>query len=216
MFGAVARVAALPAARARGLETALGRRQVARRLPLSGVAVLLVALAGVALVFALLTVAVVVAVALQYDAGGGMQLTEQVTWIEAFGASYALGVDGLALTLLALTAGLVPVVMLASWHDADGPDTGSPRIYFALMLALEGLALGVFAATDVFLFYVFFEAMLIPAYFLIGGVGQGAGRRRAAVKFLMFSLGVGLIMLAAVIASPVMKPSANWRPMVPQ
>ncbi len=100
----------------------------------------------VALGFSLLALAVVVAVAVQYDAGGGMQFTETHTWIKAFGAHYALGVDGLALMLVALTALLTPVVIGAAWNDADERAT---NIYFSLMLALEGLALGVFVATDV-------------------------------------------------------------------
>jgi NADH-quinone oxidoreductase subunit M len=149
----------------------------------------------VALGFALLTLATVVAVVVQYDAGAGMQFTETHVWIEAFGAHYALGVDGLALTLVGLTALLTPVVILASWHDADERNT---NLYFALMLALEGLALGVFMATDVFLFYVLFEATLIPAYFLVGSFGR-EGRGKAAVKFLLFMLGGGLVMLASVI-----------------
>jgi NADH-quinone oxidoreductase subunit M len=96
-----------------------------------------------------------------------------------------------------LTLILTPVVLLASWNDGDG-GRWSPNAFFAWMLAMEGLAVGVFSATDVFLFYVFFEATLIPIYFLVGGYG-GVGRARAAVKFLLYSLAGGLIMLAAVI-----------------
>jgi NADH-quinone oxidoreductase subunit M len=153
----------------------------------------------VALGFSLLALLVVVIVAVQYDAGGGMQFTETHRWIEAFGANYGVGVDGLALTLVGLTTLLTPIVILASWHDAD---EGNTNIYFALMLALEGLALGVFVATDVLLFYVLFEATLIPAYFLIGSFGRtvaGAERAKAAIKFLLFMLGGGLVMLASVI-----------------
>jgi NADH-quinone oxidoreductase subunit M len=152
----------------------------------------------VALGFSLLALAVVVAVAVQYDAGGGMQFTETHTWIKAFGAHYALGVDGLALMLVALTALLTPVVIGAAWNDADERAT---NVYFSLMLALEGLALGVFVATDVLLFYVLFEATLIPAYFLIGSFGRAEARvrARAAVKFLLFMLGGGLVMLASVV-----------------
>ena len=87
-----------------------------------------------------------------------------------FGAHYALGVDGIGLTLVLLTAILSPVVILASWNDGDDGRWGV-NAFFAWMLALEGLAIGVFAATDVFLFYVLFEATLIPIYFLIGGFG---------------------------------------------
>jgi len=164
----------------------------------------------VALGFSLLTLVLGGVVASGYKAHGGMQFTEQHEWIKSFGAHYAVGVDGIGLTLVLLTVILTPVVILASWNDADlpvhsAPSPGlrvgprwSPNAFFAWMLAMEGLAVGVFAATDVFLFYVFFEATLIPIYFLVGGYG-GAQRARAAVKFLLYSLLGGLIMLAAVI-----------------
>ena len=84
-----------------------------------------------------------------------------------------------------------------SWDDADGA-RWSVNAFFAFMLSVEGLAIGVFAATDVFLFYVLFEATLIPIYFLIGEFG-GAQRSYAAVKFLLYSLLGGLLMLASVI-----------------
>jgi len=145
----------------------------------------------------LLTLALGIAMAAEYDATGGMQFTEDAEWIRSFGAHYALGVDGVGLTLVMLTVILTPVVILASWNDGDN-GRWSPRAFFAWMLALEGLSIGVFAATDVFLFYVFFEATLIPVYFLIGGYG-GANRARAAVKFLLYSLAGGLIMLASVV-----------------
>src|SRR3954452_8970741 len=129
--------------------------------------------------------------------GDHFQLKERADWIPAFGVHYAVGVDGIALVLIGLTAVLVPVVLLASWHDAE-PSGYSVRTFFALMLVTETLLVGVFAATDVFLFYVFFEAMLIPMYFIIGRYG-GPKRSYAAVKFLIYSLTGGLLMLAAVI-----------------
>ena len=152
----------------------------------------------VALGFSLLTLALGVALAIGYDPGGGMDFTEDVIWIKLFGAHYALGLDGIGLTLVLLTVFLTPVVMLASWHDGDIGAWGA-KGFFAWVLALEGLSIGVFAATDVFLFYVFFEATLIPVYFLVAGYG-GPERVRAAVKFLLYSLLGGLVMLAAVIA----------------
>src|SRR5262249_54556452 len=96
------------------------------------------------------------------------------------------------------------------WHDAEGsaaPGGTTPparpshsvKTYFSLMLVLETMMIGVFAATDVFLFYVFFEAMLVPMYFMIGSYGVGK-RQYAAVKFLLYSLLGGLLMLVAVIA----------------
>jgi NADH-quinone oxidoreductase subunit M len=99
--------------------------------------------------------------------------------------------------MLALIALLVPVVILASWHDAENSRRSIPA-YFALLLTLECTMLGVFAAADIFLFYVFFEVMLVPMYFLIGSYG-GARKQYAAVKFFLYSLAGGLFMLAAVI-----------------
>jgi NADH-quinone oxidoreductase subunit M len=162
----------------------------------------------VALATSVLTLALAVAMSTGYELDGGFQFTEQHTWIEAFGASYALGVDGLGLLMILLTAVLVPIVIGAAWHDADpgvtlrlGDDASQTRqtkAFFAWTLGLEALSIAVFAATDVFLFYVVFEATLIPAYFLIGGFG-GNRRRRAAVKFLIYQLAGGLVMLASVI-----------------
>jgi NADH-quinone oxidoreductase subunit M len=109
--------------------------------------------------------------------------------------------------LIALAAILTPVCMLAAWHDVPGVGRREQN-YFALLLVLETMMVGVFAATDVFLFYVFFEAMLIPVYFLIGGFG-GARRQYAALKFLMFGLVGGLVMLVAVIALYVYGPGGQ-------
>ena len=195
-----------------------------------------------ALVFSVVTLAMTIAMMVAFKTGGpDFQFTQTYQWIPQFGVHFAVGVDGIALVLIGLTAVLMPVVILASWNDADGgpaPGPGSsagqagadqagaqqagaqqasaqqasaepagagsrPRrsvkTYFALLLLLETMIIGVFAATDVFLFYVFFEAMLIPMYFLIGSFGVGQ-RQYAAVKFLLYSLFGGLLMLVAVIA----------------
>ncbi|QDH10698.1 NADH-quinone oxidoreductase subunit M [Nocardioides dongxiaopingii] len=140
------------------------------------------------------TLGLAVAVAVLFKTDEGMQMTEQVDWIGAFGVHYAVGVDGLGLLMVLLTAVIVPVVLVAGWHEGDE----APRSYYAWVLAMEALSLAVFLATDVFLFYVVFEATLIPAYFLIGGFGR-EGRSAAAVKFLMFQLAGGLVLLASVI-----------------
>ncbi|MFC0526788.1 NADH-quinone oxidoreductase subunit M [Phytohabitans kaempferiae] len=133
-----------------------------------------------------------------YDAGGArFQFRESYTWIPAWDARFTFAVDGIALVMLLLIAVLVPLVILASWHDAESSKRSVP-VYFALLLALEGTMIGVFAAGDVFLFYVFFEIMLVPMYFLIGSYG-GHQRQYAAVKFFLYSLVGGLFMLAAVI-----------------
>jgi NADH-quinone oxidoreductase subunit M len=153
----------------------------------------------VGLAFSLVVLAVTVAMALQFDAATGdrFQFAVSTPWIPQFGVDFALGVDGIALVLVALATCLVPVVLLAGWHDADGA-RGTVRGYVALILVLEAAMIGVFAATDVFLFYVFFEAMLVPVYFLIGRYG-GPRRNYAAVKFLLYSLFGGLLMLASLI-----------------
>jgi NADH-quinone oxidoreductase subunit M len=171
----------------------------------------------VSLGISLVTLALAAAIGLRYDIGGDAgdgggryQLTEQHQWIEAFGAYYAVGVDGIGLTLILLTAILTPVVILASWNDGE-QGRWSVRSFFAWMLALEGLAIGVFAATDVFLFYVLFEATLIPVYFLIGGFG-GARRSYAAVKFLIYSLLGGLLMLGSVIGLYVVSADTEGGP----
>jgi NADH-quinone oxidoreductase subunit M len=154
----------------------------------------------VALGFSLVTLVFGIAAALQFENSSTQQfqLTEQHEWIPQFGVSYALGVDGIALVMILMALLLTPVCILAAWRDVP---EGGPRekYYFALMLVLVTFMVGVFAATDVFLFYVFFEAMLIPVYFLIGSFG-GPRRQYAAVKFLLFSLAGGLVMLIGVIA----------------
>jgi NADH-quinone oxidoreductase subunit M len=176
-------------------------------IPLVGalvVAFLPASLAGrarqIALGFSVVALLFTIGAALQFQAGSSQQfqLSEQHSWIEQFGVSYAVGVDGIALVLIVMSAILVPVCLLAAWQDV--PEEGRrQQTYFALMLVLETFMIGVFAATDVFLFYVFFEAMLIPVYFLIGSYG-GPRRQYAAVKFLLYSLLGGLVMLVAVIA----------------
>jgi len=151
----------------------------------------------VALMVSLLTLVLVGALAVGFDvaSAGDYQYYEQYRWIPLFGVSYAVGVDGIALVMVVLSAVLVPICVLAGWNEVSGPRA---RNFFALMLLLETFMIGVFAARDLFLFYVFFEAMLIPVYFLIGGFG-GPNRRYASVKFLLYSLFGGLLMLAAVI-----------------
>jgi len=181
----------------------------------------------IALATTLVTLVVVAVMAAQFKTGGPRFQFQQVyQWIPQFGVHYAVGVDGIALVLILMSVVLMPIVVLASWNDADGEPghsgtaqsgpaqadaapgepaavrpraRGSVKAYFAWMLVLETMMIGVFAATDVFLFYVFFEAMLIPMYFMIGSFGVGQ-RQYAAVKFLLYSLLGGLLMLVAVIA----------------
>ena len=149
------------------------------------------------------TATLVVAIASIFLATGfdksvtGMQYVQSNTWIEAFNINFAVGIDGISLVLILLSTILVPIVILAAWHESD-LGRWSSKSFYILILVLETLMIGVFAATDLFLFYVFFEAMLIPIYFLIGGYGTG-NKSAAAVKFLLYSLFGGLLMLASVI-----------------
>ncbi|WP_197040194.1 NADH-quinone oxidoreductase subunit M [Mycobacterium sp. URHB0044] len=152
----------------------------------------------VALGISLVVLAIVVTLAVRFDpAGPQYQFVEDRQWIPSFGTGYILGLDGIALALVVLTAVLVPLLIVAGWNDG-GDEARSTHTYLALTLAVEGMVLISLVALDVLLFYVFFEAMLIPMYFLIGSFG-GPKRSAAAVKFLLYNLFGGLIMLAAVI-----------------
>jgi NADH-quinone oxidoreductase subunit M len=141
--------------------------------------------------------------------GARFQFVGSWTWIKSFGVHLAFGADGIALVLVTMSVLLVPAVILASWNALDSragaEEAASPngrrrsvKNYFGLLLLLEFFMIGVFTAMDVFLFYVFFEAMLVPMYFIIGSFG-GPRRQYAAMKFFLYSLLGGLLMLASVI-----------------
>jgi len=151
---------------------------------------------GVSLITLVLTV--VAAARFDLDRAGEIQFSEVHSWIGEFGVSYALGVNGIGLVMVVLSAVLVPLCVLAAWNEVEADRA---RLFYGLIMVLEAMMIGVFAARDLFLFYVFFEAMLIPVYFLIGAFGASEQRRRyAAVKFLIYSLAGGLVMLVGVIA----------------
>ena len=176
--GAALVLLALVVVNSSGIERCLPWLTILLLLPIVGSLVLVVLPARaataapkqIALGFSLLTLVLGVVLAIGYEPGGGMDYSEDVDWIKLFGAHYALGLDGIGLALVLLTVILTPVVILASWNDGDLGRWGA-KGFFAWILALEGLSIGVFAATDVFLFYVFFEATLIPVYFLVAGYG---------------------------------------------
>ena len=132
---------------------------------------------------------------LKFDAtNGGMQFVEKYTWIPNLDVSYHLGIDGISLLLVVLTTFLTPIALLASWESI----TNRLKGYVALMLLLEVGTLGVFMSLDMFLFYVFWEFMLIPMYFIIG-IWGGAERIYAAVKFFLYTMVGSLLMLVAII-----------------
>ena len=152
----------------------------------------------IALAVSLLVAGVGISAALGFEANqNGFQYVEKYSWIPALGINYQLGVDGISLILILLSVLLVPIVIVGGWNESEN-GRFSVKTFYVLILILETMMIGVFAATDLFLFYVFFEAMLVPVYFLIGGYGSGA-RQAAAVKFLLYSLFGGLLMLASII-----------------
>jgi NADH-quinone oxidoreductase subunit M len=152
----------------------------------------------VAFVWSLAVLVLSIVMWIAFKVGGdNFQFRESYAWIPSWDARFTFATDGIALVMLMLIAVLTPVVILASWHDVDETKRSVP-VYFSLLLAFEFTMIGVFAAADVFLFYVFFEIMLIPMYFIIGSFG-GQRRQYAAVKFFLYSLVGGLFMLASVI-----------------
>lgn len=124
---------------------------------------------------------------------GDFQMVETVTWIPAIGAQFKLGVDGISLVLVLLTTFLTPIVLISSGKVVD-----QVKGYLISFLLLEAAVIGVFLAMDVLLFYVFFEFTLIPMYLIIG-IWGGANRRYAAVKFFLYTLLGGLLMLVAIL-----------------
>src|SRR5262245_36988369 len=122
------------------------------------------------------------------------QFAVKTPWIPAYGIDYSMGIDGISLFLIVLTALLTPLAVLASWSIHD-----RLKEYFVFMLVLETGMIGVFASLDLFLFYVFWEVMLVPMYFLIG-VWGGERRIYAAIKFVLYTMIGSVLMLVAIIA----------------
>jgi NADH-quinone oxidoreductase subunit M len=132
-----------------------------------------------------------------FKTSAGMHYTEFVPWIsigEFFQMNYSVGVDGISLWLVLLTTFIMPVAILSTWHAVDKNVKG----FMALALLLETAMLGAFISLDLFLFYIFWELMLIPMYFMIG-IWGGKNRIYAAVKFFIFTAVGSLLMLVAVI-----------------
>ena len=147
-----------------------------------------------ALLGTLLTFALSLLLYTQYiPSGDEFQLFERYTWIPGLGTTYSVGIDGISLWLILLTTFLMPIAVLCSYNAVE---TRFKEYYF-LLLALETGMLGAFSALDIFLFYIFWEAMLIPMYFLIG-IWGGKERIFAAMKFFLFTLVGSLLMLVAI------------------
>ena len=129
------------------------------------------------------------------SANSDFQLVEQYAWIPSLNIEYLVGVDGISILFLPLTALLTIVAMLACWNSTQT----NPRFHFALLLALEGVTIGVFCALDMMLFFLFWELTLPPFLFLIGLWGIGSQRRSAAMKYTLFMLFGGVPLLLAII-----------------
>jgi NADH-quinone oxidoreductase subunit M len=133
---------------------------------------------------------------LRFDPSGPeFQFEYRARWIDSLGISFHTGVDGLAVSLMLLTAFLGPLVVLASWRSVDE----RVKEFHLALLILQTAMLGTFASLDLVLFYTFWEAMLIPMYFIIGIWGSEE-RQKAAVKFFLFTLAGSLLMLVAILA----------------
>jgi NADH-quinone oxidoreductase subunit M len=144
----------------------------------------------------LLTFVISLFLYLRFDPGASMfQFKEYVVWIAGLNISYFVGIDGISLLLILLTTFLTPLALLGTWNSIHH----RIREYTMMILLLEVGMVGVFASLDLFLFYVFWEAMLIPMYFIIG-IWGGPDRVYAAVKFFLFTLFGSLLMLVAILA----------------
>ncbi len=150
----------------------------------------------IAIVFSLAELALCVPLLANFDSSlATMQFAEKVDWIKAWNIQYSLGVDGISVLFVALTALLTVISIMVSWKAIQD----RVREFMVAMLFLEAAMVGVFTALDLFLFYIFWEAMLIPMYLLIG-VWGGPNRLYAAIKFFLYTLVGSVLMLVAIIA----------------
>ena len=152
---------------------------------------------NLALAISLVTFAVTLALWAGFDPSAGapaFQFVERHAWIPAFGIDYYVGIDGLSLMLLVLTGFLTPIALLTSWESIEK----HVKEFSIFMLLLEASMLGVFSALDIFLFYIFWDFVLIPMYFLIGIWGYDQ-RIYAAVKFILYTMAGSVLMLVAII-----------------
>lgn len=156
------------------------------------------AIKGIALVIGLLTFVISIGLYTEFDAtatGEMFQLDAKQNWISGLGISYHIGIDGISLWLVLLTTFLTPICILAAWNSVEKGLSG----FMMSLLALETGMLGVFCALDLFLFFVFWEAMLIPMYFLIG-IWGGERRIYATIKFVLYTMAGSALMLVGILA----------------
>ncbi|MBI4565255.1 MAG: NADH-quinone oxidoreductase subunit M [Planctomycetes bacterium] len=158
------------------------------------------AIKSVALVATAIPAAAILPLLKQFETGtADFQLVTRVEWIPFFNIHYFVGVDGISITMVVLTAMLSFLCVIASWNFEDWHSNRGIKGYFALFLLLETGMMGVFVALDFFLFYVFWEVMLLPMYFLIG-IWGGPRREYAAIKFFLYTLFGSVLMLVVMLA----------------
>lgn len=150
-----------------------------------------VALGVSAVVFML---SLITALTFDFNDGATLQLTSNMSWMPQLGISLSFGVDSISMWLILLTTFLMPITILGTWNDGGN----RPREFYLWLLALEGALIGVFAATDLILFYVFFELTLVPLFFLIGIFGS-TNKLYAAYKFFVFTLAGSVFTFAGMI-----------------
>jgi NADH-quinone oxidoreductase subunit M len=158
-----------------------------------------------ALVFSLISFAATAALWVVFDpSSADYQLVERASWIPAFGIEYYVGIDGISLLLIVLTGFLTPIALLSSWESVEK----KVKEFSIFILLLEAAMIGVFISLDLFLFYVFWDAMLIPMYFLIGIWGYDQ-RIYAAFKFMLYTMAGSVLMLVAILALAYMHSEAT-------
>lgn len=175
-------------------------------LPLLGVLVMLfipkaqeTATKAVALITAVATLGVGIFTLTQFnfDQAGKMQFVAQTNWISVLKSTYFVGIDGISLPLYLLSMVITVLVMIYSWNHV--PEPGNTKAFFALMLILQTGMAGTFIARDLILFFVFFELVLLPMYFMIG-VWGGEHRQYASLKFFLYTMFGSALMLVAFLA----------------
>ncbi|MEY3506047.1 MAG: NADH-quinone oxidoreductase subunit, partial [Actinomycetota bacterium] len=175
-------------------------------LPLVGVLIMLfipkaeeALIKSVAIATAIATLAVGIYTMVQFDFGkaGDMQFVAEHDWISVIKSSYYIGIDGISLPLYLLSMVITVLVMIYSWDHVPSP--GNPKAFFILMLILQTGMAGTFISRDLILFFVFFELVLLPMYFMIG-VWGGENRQYASLKFFLYTMFGSALMLVAFLA----------------
>jgi NADH-quinone oxidoreductase subunit M len=155
---------------------------------------------------AVLVVGVALLANFDYDNGATLQFFQDKTWIEVINSRYIVGIDGISLPLIALTVFVVPLVIVYSWDHF--PEPHNPKAFLLLILILETGMVGCFVAQDLVLFFVFFEFVLLPMYFMIGVYG-GEQRKYASLKFFLYTAFGSALMIVAILATYFLSPEVN-------